>query len=88
MGIKTEGQFILFRFYKHSEKPPHHMGIKTPLRTDTPKILALKNLPTTWGLRLSILGIYINIVFPLKNLPTTWGLRRLLRLPMHRATFL
>ena len=51
------------------------MGIKTQnnhgaVRRPTP----LKNLPTTWGLRLIIIynGLFIQ---PLKNLPTTWGLR-------------
>ena len=35
-----------------SEKPPHHMGIKT-LTCELWAIFAkpLKNLPTTWGLR-------------------------------------
>ena len=35
-----------------SEKPPHHMGIKT-LRVNlmVSDLFTLKNLPTTWGLR-------------------------------------
>ena len=51
MGIKTwrrnEAENPVY-----SEKPPHHMGIKT-LAADsiTSAVEALKNLPTTWGLR-------------------------------------
>ena len=37
-----------------SEKPPHHMGIKTIILIMISAIYdALKNLPTTWGLRLT-----------------------------------
>ena len=45
-----------------SEKPPHHMGIKTfPLLLPAPTTCSLKNLPTTWGLRpLHAIGL-INI---------------------------
>ena len=54
MGIKTDSFFIIIRQFD-SEKPPHHMGIKTtklnPLDADPS---ALKNLPTTWGLRLQM----------------------------------
>ena len=44
-----------------SEKPPHHMGIKTirllgVLRTLVP----LKNLPTTWGLRLKYANVFVS----------------------------
>ena len=36
----------------NSEKPPHHMGIKTKLFGPLQQLdVALKNLPTTWGLR-------------------------------------
>ena len=41
--------------YYHSEKPPHHMGIKTIIPFFCLGLFALKNLPTTWGLRLSAL---------------------------------
>ena len=35
-----------------SEKPPHHMGIKTYiLEVMEDSVKTLKNLPTTWGLR-------------------------------------
>ena len=38
-----------------SEKPPHHMGIKTFWNIITFDCKEpLKNLPTTWGLRLEI----------------------------------
>ena len=37
-------------------------------------IKTLKNLPTTWGLRLHGNRLSIEEI-PLKNLPTTWGLR-------------
>ena len=53
MGIKTEygEEFVNI---VASEKPPHHMGIKTrqPARQSV-GFQPLKNLPTTWGLRLS-----------------------------------
>ena len=51
MGIKTdilEEKNLLV----NSEKPPHHMGIKTVCWMQSKVILSLKNLPTTWGLRL------------------------------------
>ena len=51
MGIKTL-YCGLWREWINSEKPPHHMGIKTfTLIPYTNGIKALKNLPTTWGLR-------------------------------------
>ena len=38
----------------HSEKPPHHMGIKTRNQYQINDYTnPLKNLPTTWGLRRS-----------------------------------
>ena len=54
MGIKT----LFMRFggqeFADSEKPPHHMGIKTTVHISTIHHLkTLKNLPTTWGLRRS-----------------------------------
>ena len=52
MGIKTV-QFFWFCISRFvSEKPPHHMGIKTgsPSPIDRRRE-PLKNLPTTWGLR-------------------------------------
>ena len=59
-----------------SEKPPHHMGIKTLEEGEkVSAILPLKNLPTTWGLRHPIFTEF-DVGTPLKNLPTTWGLRR------------
>ena len=40
-------------FHYSSEKPPHHMGIKTIDFFFSPSGgFTLKNLPTTWGLRL------------------------------------
>ena len=53
------------------------MGIKTYFMAcnDSSKT-ALKNLPTTWGLRpIGDFQSEANAT-PLKNLPTTWGLRR------------
>ena len=35
----------------NSEKPPHHMGIKTNTSVNGFTFTTLKNLPTTWGLR-------------------------------------
>ena len=64
-----------------SEKPPHHMGIKTMLSLVSLRSLkALKNLPTTWGLRLLKTTCIDTSLNTLKNLPTTWGLRRYVRL--------
>ena len=52
------------------------MGIKTGLDNDLLRyIRPLKNLPTTWGLRLFLTLLVCNRQQPLKNLPTTWGLR-------------
>ena len=51
MGIKTHG-LGKFRACCVSEKPPHHMGIKTShFRLYSTLKQTLKNLPTTWGLR-------------------------------------
>ena len=51
MGIKTDYMDGI-ALCTDSEKPPHHMGIKT---ADSCRLahgqLTLKNLPTTWGLR-------------------------------------
>ena len=60
-----------------SEKPPHHMGIKTiyTLKFCMHLVKTLKNLPTTWGLR-RFKKPTCSHWSPLKNLPTTWGLRR------------
>ena len=53
------------------------MGIKTPVENvDVFFSSPLKNLPTTWGLRLH-LHVIAKWHLPLKNLPTTWGLRLL-----------
>ena len=51
------------------------MGIKTSsFKTFEKPFTTLKNLPTTWGLRL--FNIWLdNVEHTLKNLPTTWGLR-------------
>ena len=53
MGIKTRAYARYGYGIQPSEKPPHHMGIKTRRSTvhPHPRLLALKNLPTTWGLR-------------------------------------
>ena len=52
------------------------MGIKTPRTNSTDaRSQALKNLPTTWGLRRIELWNSSSSL-SLKNLPTTWGLRR------------
>ena len=52
------------------------MGIKTLLAIPRSNASGpLKNLPTTWGLRL-VTQLDVNTQpFALKNLPTTWGLR-------------
>ena len=75
MGIKTCTAKHLFCFGFVSEKPPHHMGIKTARVKIVSISFPLKNLPTTWGLRRNV-SITIDLVgLALKNLPTTWGLR-------------
>ena len=52
MGIKTIVDRNENEMRLHSEKPPHHMGIKTVSASAVLKLnLTLKNLPTTWGLR-------------------------------------
>ena len=52
MGIKT-GCPVEWQRILGSEKPPHHMGIKTFLSWGFTRLnCPLKNLPTTWGLRL------------------------------------
>ena len=51
MGIKT-GCPVEWQRILGSEKPPHHMGIKTFLSWGFTRLnCPLKNLPTTWGLR-------------------------------------
>ena len=52
MGIKTVSPVSQSISSTDSEKPPHHMGIKTSLHAfDKDAENPLKNLPTTWGLR-------------------------------------
>ena len=51
------------------------MGIKTALVRSFKLLSTLKNLPTTWGLRLVAVQQIQAIQLSLKNLPTTWGLR-------------
>ncbi len=51
MGIKTSSAVIAIMPLR-SEKPPHHMGIKTYNQLVYQLVYPLKNLPTTWGLRL------------------------------------
>ena len=51
------------------------MGIKTETNYDPQTTYALKNLPTTWGLRLKTKLFRWIVISALKNLPTTWGLR-------------
>ena len=52
MGIKTLDSSTGFLVNLLSEKPPHHMGIKTFFGGISSSFLdTLKNLPTTWGLR-------------------------------------
>ena len=50
MGIKTVQEAYLNPAF-YSEKPPHHMGIKTQVEYHLGISFSLKNLPTTWGLR-------------------------------------
>ena len=52
MGIKTRCCAMNSGCSSDSEKPPHHMGIKT-FNSERMSLAAssLKNLPTTWGLR-------------------------------------
>ena len=57
MGIKTSGFSSHQCMSAGSEKPPHHMGIKTYNPANYPNSKALKNLPTTWGLRLGSFSI-------------------------------
>ena len=63
MGIKTLRDSKTCQWACTSEKPPHHMGIKTlPASTLRPNN-ALKNLPTTWGLRLLSPGIWADMIY-------------------------
>ena len=74
MGIKTWNVSAL-TLICFSEKPPHHMGIKTDSAyLHYIPLVTLKNLPTTWGLRL-FMAAQLSYQKTLKNLPTTWGLR-------------
>ena len=58
MGIKTQYRVTL-TYLANSEKPPHHMGIKTTLlRIQLFLDIPLKNLPTTWGLRRISMSTY------------------------------
>ena len=76
MGIKTCNSNSIVPVCASSEKPPHHMGIKTLfVNLKTNQDIPLKNLPTTWGLRLKSASINTSTAITLKNLPTTWGLR-------------
>ena len=53
------------------------MGIKTKkIWACASSISALKNLPTTWGLRRLVFRLILQSLRTLKNLPTTWGLRQ------------
>ena len=52
MGIKTLCSGVISGCPARSEKPPHHMGIKTLCSRTAMVYWTLKNLPTTWGLRL------------------------------------
>ena len=55
MGITTMKGLPDAIFVIDSEKPPHHMGITTATCFVTANNIAtLKNLPTTWGLRLRL----------------------------------
>ena len=51
---------LLLPLLLNSEKPPHHMGIKTFGFCSFFQIcFPLKNLPTTWGLRHSVAPTHI-----------------------------
>ena len=79
MGIKTWKKSFNAASSTDSEKPPHHMGIKTLILAEMEGIvLSLKNLPTTWGLRPADSLTKLWNLLSLKNLPTTWGLRQLI----------
>ena len=56
MGIKTNATLLTCELWVFSEKPPHHMGIKTLSQRVHLLCSSLKNLPTTWGLRLEGIG--------------------------------
>ena len=76
MGIKTVSKPYLVLCARISEKPPHHMGIKTRAwQGYFGSVYPLKNLPTTWGLRPADSLTKLWNLLSLKNLPTTWGLR-------------
>ena len=62
---------------KNSEKPPHHMGIKTinTLLTD-PKFKSSEKPPHHMGIKTVSHSQTLSYLLTLKNLPTTWGLRQ------------
>ena len=74
MGIKTYSNPRLSLAHNTSEKPPHHMGIKTHHFYAKRKQSASEKPPHHMGIKT---GIYCEGYshLSLKNLPTTWGLR-------------
>ena len=74
MGIKTSLHLSALSGIP-SEKPPHHMGIKT-YHTMHHLLLhsTLKNLPTTWGLRL-MAQVVVPHVRPSEKPPHHMGIK-------------
>ena len=78
MGIKTVNNIHVFHACNGSEKPPHHMGIKT-----VKDGLNIGDRPTSekpphhMGIKTRALRVLLYGAGTLKNLPTTWGLRQL-----------
>ena len=76
MGIKTSHLLQYFSSTSNSEKPPHHMGIKTGCPVEWQRILGSEKPPHHMGIKTFLSWGFTRLNCPLKNLPTTWGLRQ------------
>ena len=75
MGIKTPNHFLI-GCPLASEKPPHHMGIKTlKLEALVSTTISSEKPPHHMGIKTKAAAAFAVAPIALKNLPTTWGLR-------------
>ena len=86
MGIKTASFQAFVEENVSSEKPPHHMGIKTSGFSESSFRLFSEKPPHHMGIKTRLKWPFIDQCFSLKNLPTTWGLRQ--TTPFNRVCFL
>ena len=76
MGIKTPACMQVVSQELTSEKPPHHMGIKTSLMSlNANSPFSLKNLPTTWGLRRNEIISIVSFSFSSEKPPHHMGIK-------------